>query len=179
METARIDRTKEWTVDDYLMLGEDLLAQLINGELVMSPAPNTTHQRVLRNLYDQLNVLKLGGELFFAPIDLYVDQSNVFQPDLVFVSNKIKSIITERGIEGVPSLIAEVVSPSNSYVDRNLKKHKYLEIGVLEYWIVDPGNKTLEVYTSNEDKPTLYLAGEGEVASGVLGAKTFDLKRLF
>ena len=43
METARIDRTKEWTVDDYLMLGEDLLAQLINGELVMSPAPNTTH----------------------------------------------------------------------------------------------------------------------------------------
>ena len=179
METARIDRTKEWTVDDYLMLGEDLLAQLINGELVMSPAPNTNHQRVLRNLYDRLKVLDLGGELFFAPIDLYLDQSNVFQPDLVFVHNEIRSIITERGIEGVPALIAEVVSPSNSYVDRNLKKHKYLEIGVLEYWIVDPGNKTLEVYTSNEDKPSLYLAGEGTVVSNVLGPNKFDLQQLF
>lgn len=179
METAKIDQTKEWTVDDYLLLGEDLLAQLINGELIMSPAPNTNHQRVLRNLYDQLKTLNLTGELFFAPIDLYVDHSNVFQPDLVFVKEEIKSIITERGIEGVPTLIAEVVSPSNSYVDRNLKRHKYLEIGVQEYWIVDPGNKTLEIYTSKEDKPTLYLAGEGTVTSGVLGSSIFDLKLLF
>ncbi|MEQ8470582.1 MAG: Uma2 family endonuclease [Marinoscillum sp.] len=179
METAKIDQTKEWTVDDYLMLGDDLLAQLINGELIMSPAPNTNHQRVLRSLFKVLDELALNGELFFAPIDLYADRTNVFQPDLVFVAEAQKSIITERGIEGAPALIVEVVSPSNSFVDRNLKRHKYLEIGVAEYWIVDPGNKTLEIYTTNTDKPSLYLAGEGKVTSNILGNRTFDLQVLF
>lgn len=179
MKTAKIDRTREWTVDDYLMLGDDLLAQLINGELVLSPAPNTNHQRVLRKLYDQLKACMSSGELFFSPIDLYVDRINVFQPDLVFVSDAQKSIVTERGIEGAPALIVEVVSPSNSFVDRNLKRHKYLEFGVAEYWIVDPGNKTLEIYTTNVDHPELYLAGEGTVTSNILGDETFDLEVLF
>lgn len=52
MQTAKIDRSKEWTVDDYVMLGEmNTPCQLINGELIMSPSPTTLHQRVLRRLF--------------------------------------------------------------------------------------------------------------------------------
>lgn len=179
METLTIDRSKQWTVEDYLQLEEGLLAQLIDGELIMSPAPTTNHQRVLRELFKNLNGFKLKGELFFSPIDLYIDQKNVLQPDLVYIAEANRHIITERGLEGAPELVVEVVSPSNSYIDRYTKKKKYLEFGVKEYWIIDPGNKTLEIYTSDSGRPDLYLAGAGEVCSGILEQRTFDLKELF
>ena len=179
MLTATVDRTKEWTVEDYLQLEEGLLAQLIDGELIMSPAPNTNHQRVLRKLYDELRGFS-KGEFFFSPIDLYLDDKNVMQPDLVFISEKKSNIITTRGIEGVPDLVVEIISPSNSFYDRNTKRRKYLEIGVTEYWIVDPANKTMEIYTpADEDTPRLYLANEGEVNSLVSDAVGFDLKQIF
>ena len=178
MQTAIIDNSKNWTVEDYLQLEEGLLAQLIDGELIMSPAPTTLHQRVLRRLYDLFNQIE-QGEIFFSPIDLYLNEKNVLQPDLIFITEDNKSIITERGIEGPPEIVVEVISPSNSFVDRNSKKRKYLEFGVREYWIVDPGNKTLEVYTDNLDKPYLYLSGEGEVHSTVLKELKFDLAQVF
>lgn len=179
METLTIDRSKEWTVEDYLQLEEGLLAQLIDGELIMSPAPTTNHQRVLRELYDVLRDLTLPGELFFSPIDLYIDQKNVLQPDLVYITEANQHIITERGLEGPPDLVVEVVSPSNSYIDRYTKKKKYLEFGVKEYWIIDPGNKTLEIYTRDSSRPDLYLAGEGEVLSSVSQKISFNLERVF
>jgi Uma2 family endonuclease len=178
MQTATIDRTKEWTVEDYLHLDEGLLAQLIDGELIMSPAPTPKHQRLIRKLYDILKNEEIG-EFFFSPIDLYIDKRTVFQPDLVFISNSKNYIISERGIEGPPDLVIEVVSPSNSFLDRNSKKRKYLEFGVKEYWIVDQGNKTLEIYTDDLDKPSLYLAGEGTVTSTVLTKISFELHSIF
>jgi len=179
MSIATIDRTKTWTVEDYLQLEEGLLAQLINGELIMSPAPSILHQRILGKLFNILSDLKLEGELFFAPTDLYFDSKNVFQPDLIFVKNAEKEIITQRGIEGTPTVIVEIVSPSNSFLDRNIKKKKYLEFGVAEYWIIDPANRTLEVYATDLDNPILYLAAEGTVKTPVLEGKSFQLERLF
>jgi Uma2 family endonuclease len=104
----------------------------------------------------------------------------VFQPDLVYLSAGKKNIITERGIEGVPDLVVEVISPSNNYSDRYEKKNRYQQFGIAEYWIVDPANETLEIYAgANWEKPTLYLAGEGEVTSSVLLHLAFDLKIIF
>jgi len=178
MEVAIIDQSKEWTVDDYLQLEEGLLAQLIDGKLITSPAPTTVHQRVLGKLFILLKDLK--GEVFFSPVDLYIDKANVLQPDLVYVSNEKQSIITKRGIEGVPNLVIEVISLSNSFVDRNTKRKKYLALGITEYWIVDPNNETLEIYTSeDEDNPRLYLVEEGTVNSTVDPDISFDLKQLF
>jgi Uma2 family endonuclease len=182
MQTVIIDRSKEWTVEDYLLLGEmQTPCQLINGELIMSPAPTPYHQRISRHLFKMIdNVAEKEGELFFSPIDIYLDKRNVFQPDLVFVSNTNKPFITERGIEGAPDLIVEIISPSNGYIDRNRKKEKYLEFGVKEYWIVDPGNKTIEVYTPETglDSPLFYLAEEGEFTSKVLPL-TIKLSEIF
>ncbi|MEO1254814.1 MAG: Uma2 family endonuclease [Bacteroidota bacterium] len=179
MEVATIDRSKEWTVEDYLQLDEGLLAQLIDGNLIMSPAPTTKHQRVSRELLLLLDN-QLIGEVFFSPIDLYINERNVLQPDLVYISEEKKEIVTERGIEGVPDLIVEVISPSNSFIDRNTKRKKYLDFGVKEYWIVDPANETLEIYTpKDQDTPRLYLIKSGEVNSIVSSKLSFDLKKIF
>ncbi len=185
METAKIDRTKQWTVEDYLLLGEDNIpCQLINGELIMSPAPTPYHQIISGNIYDLIKAetKKNGDIILYAPIDLYVDNKNVFQPDLVYVTRQNKKIISNRGIEGVPDLIVEIISPSNIFTDRNIKKKTYQKLGVKEYWIVDPGNQTLEIYKHDQpdpETPHLYLAGEGTVVSTVIPDLEFDLKRIF
>jgi Uma2 family endonuclease len=183
MQTAIIDKSKNWTVDDYLVLGEmPTPCQLINGELIRSPAPKPSHQRVIRSLFKILDAVNPSGEIFFSPIDLFVNHKNVFQPDLLFLSEANLSFITQRGIEGPPDLIIEVISPSNIFIDRNTKKRTYLEFGVKEYWIVDPGNKTLEIYLHNQtnpDVPHLYLAEDGIVTSTILKDLWFDLKEIF
>ena len=185
METARIDRTKEWTVDDYAMLGEmNTPCQLINGELIMSPSPAPYHQIILGNLYDLLKAVakKNSDIVLFAPMDLYVDRKNVFQPDLIYIFEKNKRIVTNRGIEGTPDLLVEIISPSNTFTDRYTKKKVYQEIGVKEYWIVDPASRTLEIYLHNQanpDVPHLYVVGEGPVTSTVIPPLEFDLKVIF
>jgi Uma2 family endonuclease len=178
MQTLTIDKSKKWTVDDYLKLDEEL-CQLINGELIMTPAPNTEHQRTSKSFFRILEANAGNGEVFYSPIDLYCDNENVFQPDLLYISERNKKIISERGIEGAPDLIIEIISPSNSFIDRYTKKTAYFKFGVLEYWIVDPANKTLEIYHDDTDKPYLYLAGEGIVKSKVLKTMSFNLETIF
>jgi Uma2 family endonuclease len=183
MAVATIDKTKVWTAEDYLLLGEiKTPCQLINGELIMSPAPSPHHQRISGKLFRLFDTArKTSGEVFYAPIDLYLDQKNIFQPDLLYIPEVNKSFITDKGIEGPPDLVVEIISPSNSYTDRNFKKKIYLAFGVKEYWIVDPGNKTIEVYTPETglDSPLLYLAEEGEVTSNVLSNLKFNISELF
>ncbi len=178
MNTLTIDRTKAWTVEDYILLGEvKTPCQLINGELIMSPAPSPLHQKVLRELFIVFHDRVLSGEILFAPIDLYIDKQNVFQPDLVYLSEENKKFLTERGIEGPPDLIVEIISPSNSYTDRNQKKNMYLKFGVKEYWIVDPANKTVEIYTplNGADVPVTFVAEKGEVKSTIIENLKFEL----
>lgn len=183
MRTLTIDRSKPWTVDDYLQLEEsNAPCELINGELFMSPSPTPLHQIISSSLNDLLKAEaeKKGGIVFYAPIDLFIDRKNVFQPDLVFISSERLNIITKKGIEGVPDLIIEIISPSNMFTDRNSKKNIYQMIGVQEYWIVDPANHTLEIYRHGEENtPSLYLREEGEVTSSVLTDLKFNLKEIF
>ncbi len=183
MDTLTIDNTKEWTVDDFLLLGElKTPCQLINGELIMSPAPAPKHQQVSRRLFKIIDkATNEAGELFYAPIDLYIDEKNVFQPDLVYLSDKNKKYLTGRGIEGPADLVVEIISPSNSYTDRNQKKDEYLKFGVSEYWIIDPANKTIEIYTPSTggDVPVLYLSTSGMVKSVTLENLQFELKDIF
>lgn len=184
MQTVKIDRTKEWTVDDYLLLGEmNTPCQLINGELIMSPSPTPYHQTILSNLNDLLKAeaKKTRGVVFFAPMDLHVDRKNVFQPDLIYISEEKKHIITHRAIEGVPDLVVEIISPSNIFSDRYTKKKVYQKIGIREYWIVDPANRTLEIFLAGQqdpDVPHLYVVDEGQVTSTVIPSLNFDLKSI-
>jgi Uma2 family endonuclease len=183
VNTTTIDRSRRWTAAQFLRLDETPLpCELIGGEIFMSPAPGLTHQIILSNLNDFIKeyARKNGGVALFSPVDVFLDEHNVLQPDLLYISKKNLGIITERGLQGAPDLIVEVISPSNSFKDRNQKRKLYQRFGVREYWIVDPGNKTLEIYDfQDEDTPALYLAEEGIVTSPLLPGLSFAFQDLF
>lgn len=179
----KIDNSKEWTVSDYLELEENPNQQLISGNLIMSPSPSVLHQRILRKLVVKLNEFaeERGDEVLFSAIDVYLNETNVPQPDIVYVLNKNKNCIKEKGIEGAPDLIVEIISPSNSYIDRYQKKEIYEKSGIQEYWLIDPKNATLEIYGLKEGKYKMaqYLISQGLIESPLLTTLTLDLAALW
>lgn len=164
---------------------EEVKCEILNGELIMTPAPLIAHQRTVGLLYQKLVSfinIRQSGELFFAPVDVFFDRENIYQPDLVFISAPNTSIIQEKGIMGTPDLVAEVISPSSSYIDRYSKKAKYEQFRVREYWIADPANKTLEIFVMTDSlqyELFLSLAIRGKVSSDVLRDLSFELADIF
>src|SRR5690606_30869019 len=112
----------------------------------MSPSPNTIHQIYSRNIQYLLMTYvnkKKTGQVFNAPLDVRLDEYNVVQPDLIYISEKNKQIITEKNIQGAPDLMMEILSPSSFHHDQERKKALYERFGVLEYWIIDPANEVI------------------------------------
>ena len=137
------------TVQDYQQLPEGAPYQLINGKLIMSPSPNRTHQKLIGEIFRIIgNHLKnnIIGEAYIAPSDVYLDDENVVQPDIYFVSNVNLSILTDAGAEGAPDMIIELLSPSNAYYDLRAKLQLYEKYGVKEYFIVDPEDNMVIAY---------------------------------
>ncbi len=125
--------------------------EAIEGELYVTPAPSSRHQRVAMRLTLALNRLLVDrdlGELFFAPIgvEFPATQEGV-QPDLVFVSRSRSGIIVEEGIRGAPDLVVEILSPTTAGRDRGVKRKLYERQGVAQYWIVDMEAEAVEVWT--------------------------------
>ena len=138
------------TYSDYAALPDDgRRYELHRGELSVTPGPGTRHQRAVVAL-----TLRLGeyvrsrqlGEIFVAPTDCILSDVTVVQPDLLYVASNRLSIISERGIEGAPTLVVEILSPSTARIDRERKLRLYAEHGVPYYWIADPDSRTVEAY---------------------------------
>lgn len=147
--TAQATRADiKFTYQDYILLPEDKRYELIEGELKLVPAPNTYHQRISRRLLFLLQDFapkhKLG-EVFPAPYDVVLSEENVIQPDILFISKERAHLITENNIQGDPDLVIEIISPSREDYDRELKRKIYARYEVLEYGLIDPVRKTVEV----------------------------------
>lgn len=176
---------KIYTYQDYLDLPEDgKRYEVINGELIMAPAPSTGHQSVSGNLEFELRkfVEKHNvGKIFDAPIDVLLSEHNVLQPDILFIANERKHVITEKNIFGAPDLVVEIVSPSSGYYDLIEKKEIYEKFGVKEYWIVDPKKRWLEIYFNDNGKFRLAQRAEktGTAKSTILTGFEIQLDRLF
>lgn len=139
-----------WTYEDYARLPDNgMRYEVIEGDLYMSPAPRSIHQRIIARLYGYLwDYLKDRsiGEALFAPIDLILpDLASPVQPDLLFIAQDRLDIIKEKFIEGIPDLIVEILSPGNPALDRRTKFRVYAQAGVREYWIIDPDTCTIEI----------------------------------
>ena len=146
-------KPQEWTYEDYLTLpeGGPHRYEVIDGELCMTPAPNTRHQEISINLSEIIrHFLRSNpiGKVFSAPYDVVFsrDPLQYVEPDLVFVSTEHSSIITEPNIQGVPDLLVEILSPTTEMNDRRLKFSLYERFRVPEYWIVDPKLETVQVF---------------------------------
>jgi Uma2 family endonuclease len=160
----------QWTYEDWLRLPEDgWQYEVIKGVLYMVPAPTTTHQRISGNLEFVLRLFvrqEGAGEVFDTPTDVYLPgQETPVQPDLLFIAAGRRDLIHERGIEGAPDLIVEILSPRTWWRDRRVKLPLYEETGVRECWIVDPQAKTVEVYLLQKGRYALFGQwGAGEIA---------------
>lgn len=141
--------------EDYQALPESMSAryELLDGDLLMVPAPTVTHQRISRNLeFILLQFVRAHGlgEVFDSPIDVVFgagDDREIAQPDILFVASAQSHIITPKEIQGAPALIVEILSERTKTRDLNYKKVLYGRYGVREYWIVDPDGQTVAVYT--------------------------------
>ncbi len=140
--------TPKLTYQDYANMEGDERYELLDGVLFPVPSRNTAHQTVSIGLVSRLHsfVQEHGlGQVFHAPFDVLFTDTDVVQPDILFVSNEREHIRTPANIQGAPDLIVEVLSPSSSRRDWRDKRELYAEHGVREYWIVDPANHIVYV----------------------------------
>jgi len=181
-------KKKRYTYQDYQELPEGAPYQLINGDLVMTPSPSTYHQLISSRLEWELLKLKVkvSGEVIHAPIDVYFFETETYQPDILFITKERLNIIGEQRIEGAPDLIMEILSPSTAYYDLKAKMRVYEKSGVREYWVIDPMEKSIEIYQNKEcsfalaEKAILQSkSGKGSVSSRLFNQLKIDLKTVF
>ncbi len=148
-------RPLKLTYQDYLHFPEDgNRHELVEGEHVVTPAPNTRHQRLIRRLLRHLDahVEKQGlGEVFVAPYDVVLSESDVVQPDLLFVAREHLDRIGEANLRGAPDLVVEIISEATRRRDEVLKRHLYERAGVAEYWLVDPVVEAVKIFRHTAD----------------------------
>ena len=183
MVTTANPRIK-FTYADYRNTPDDKRYELIDGELIMAATPPIAHQRssleIVTSLYPFVLERALG-KIFYAPTDVVLSDTDVVQPDILFVSNERAHIITEDNIRGAPNLVIEILSPSTAQRDRTLKRALYAKHGVQEYWQVDTDARTIAVLTLSDNGFELAAVyGEGQtLASPLLPGFALDLDLVF
>ena len=149
-DVATTQPVVKFTYEDYLTTPADERYELLDGDLIMVPAPNLKHQHVLGNLHYHLRqfITEHGtGRLFLAPCDVFLSDSNVVQPDLLFVSREREHLLSDgEKVRGAPDLVVEILSPSTADKDRGSKRELYGRHGVAEYWLVDPIAETVSIH---------------------------------
>ena len=172
------------TYEDYLKTSDDERYELLNGELVMPPAPSTGHQivsMVLGSLLHRFVSERKLGTVVAAPTDVVLSDRDVVQPDILFVSNQKSHILTRENVRGAPDLVVEILSPATAERDRTFKLDLYAQHGVKEYWIVDPDAKTVTVLLLGENSfEAAGIFGEGQSPlSPTLAGFTVAVQELF
>lgn len=172
MEATSVISPPRTMMEVFKSLPEGTPVQLIENKLIMAPSPIVRHQRISNEINVKLyNFVKKNnlGDVFYAPLDVYLDEQNAFQPDIIFIQKNNMGIIEEDGfIHGAPDLVIELLSPSTSKYDLHEKKDVYERSGVKEYWIVDPESKESMGYLKEEGSFTEPHNDQGVIHSRLL-----------
>lgn len=161
MQLSDLDVNAVYSYADYLKWQFEERVELIRGKVFqMSPAPNYAHQNLASRLHGYLwsHLKDRTCKVFFAPFDVRFpgkskkdeDIVTVLQPDLCVICDLSK--LDERGCNGAPDLVIEILSPSNNKRDLKYKYGVYEECGVKEYWIVYPSEQTITIHTLTEGR---------------------------
>ncbi len=173
----------KFNYQDYLQLPEDKRYEIIDGELFMVPSPNEAHQRILLTLtIILLNYVKKNklGYIYCAPFDVLFSEEDIVQPDIIFVSNENRKIITKDNLKGTPDLLIQILSPGTSKRDLGIKKKLYAKNGVREYWIVDPERETVDVFRlKGREFESKRYGVQDCLSSSVIKDLTIEVKEIF
>jgi len=158
-------------MDVFKRFPEGTFVQLIDNHLIMSPSLLDVHQVAIGEIFlSMATYVKRHrlGKVRIAPYDVYLDEQNVFQPDIAFVSTERMHIIKQDGIYGAPDLIIEVLSPATGRYDEHEKKRVYERCGVKEYWIVNPKDKAVRGYELADQSYRELSLSYGAIPSALL-----------
>jgi Uma2 family endonuclease len=167
------------------MLNDSRRYELIDGEVYMAPSPNRKHQRTVFRIAIKIHALVESrdlGEVYIAPFDVVFDQSNVTQPDVLFVQKERLSIITAANVSGAPDLAVEVISPGTARFDRETKLQVYARARIPELWYVDPEGETLDILNlgaGGHYALTQRATGDGQLVSAVLPGLRLTPREIF
>lgn len=141
-------QARKMTVPEYFTLPESNRSEeLVDGEHIVRPSPSPAHQLTVGNLLHLLDTLIPDGEVLCAPLDVYIDEYNVVQPDVMwFSAEKMAALHDAKYVKVASDLIVEVLSRGTARHDRREKFHLYEKIGVREYWTVDIEENLLEIW---------------------------------
>lgn len=162
-----------YTISDIYSLPDGHRAELIDGHLYNMAPPSTTHQRLVLNLAAEIRnyIQRKNGscETFAAPFAVFLNKDNktYVEPDISVICDSSK--IDDRGCNGAPDFIIEVVSPSSRKMDYATKNMLYSDSGVREYWIVDPAKKRTTIYRYEEDAAPVIFPFDQTITVGIYG----------
>jgi Uma2 family endonuclease len=142
---------QRWTYSEFARLPSEgsTRYEIIAGELVVTPSPTPRHQRIVTELVFRLRQFTGKhnvGEVFVGPLDVLFAEGDYLEPDILFLRRGREHFLSDRGVEGPPDLVVEVLSPSTTVRDRGIKLERYRLYGVPEYWVVDPDGRTIEAW---------------------------------
>ncbi|BCS82227.1 Uma2 family endonuclease [Anaerocellum diazotrophicum] len=181
-----IPEKKRATYEEFLKISQEKRAEFIDGSIYLLASPSFEHQMTISKLNLEFMRYFEGKECIpvISPFDVIFEDEktgdiHVIQSDIVVICNK--KFITEKGYKGVPKLIVEVLSPSSASVDYIKKMQLYSYFGVCEYWIVNPRNKSVQVFVLDNGVYIEYaaLSQKGIVKSAVFENLEFDIENVF
>ncbi|MDO4521769.1 MAG: Uma2 family endonuclease [Eubacteriales bacterium] len=149
-----------YTAQDYWNLPDGQRAELIEGQLYAMAPPSRIHQELVyqlgRTIGNYIAANNGSCKVYPAPfaVNLNADDSTYVEPDISVICDRSK--LTDRGCNGAPDFIIEIVSPGSRRMDYSTKNFLYAHAGVREYWIVDPTKHCTTVYRyESDDAPTI------------------------
>jgi Uma2 family endonuclease len=179
--------SRKLTYEDFLRFPDDgRRHEILDGVHVVTAAPFSRHQLVLGELYYAVKAyLKANpiGTVGFAPFDVLLGKHDIVEPDLLYIAQARREILTEKNIQGAPDLIAEILSKSSYRFDLGVKRERYEHQGVQEYWVLDVDRDTASVFRRRGDRfaPPLPLAAETDesLTTPLLPGFELPLRELF
>jgi Uma2 family endonuclease len=175
MITGNSYRAPRTAIEVFEILPEGTLCQVIDNVIYMSPAPSYDHQRLIISIAAKIHEYASSGglgECTPAPVDVFLDNKNAFQPDIIFITKENLSIVQDGRVRGAPDVIVEVLSTGTKEHDLGKKKIAYEKNGVKEYFAVDPKTKEVQAFYLKADKYEVQPRVKAKLVSKLL-KKTF------
>lgn len=175
-------REKIYTSEDYWNLPEGERAELIDGKLYAMAPPSLMHQNIIfslsRKIADYIDANSGSCKVVLAPfaVNLNANDETYVEPDISVICDQNK--LTDRGCNGAPDFIVEVVSPTSRKHDYSIKNTLYSNAGVREYWIVDPEKERTTIYRYEEDAAPIIIPFDQSIAVGIYSDLSITISEL-
>jgi Uma2 family endonuclease len=173
-----------WTLDEFYEARDaapkGVRYEYVDGEILVTPSPHWTHQRIAAELLTLLSPYVRShalGQIFTSPLDVNLEPNLVLQPDILVVPRGLlrkRSDVVSRLL-----LAVEVISPSSARHDRVKKRPKYQRNRVPEYWIIDDRSQIVERWRPEDDRPEILTDGLEWHPEGVAEPFMLDLRQFF